>query len=87
MHLKSTVHAYSLVHVFYLYLFNWRSECSHSQVIKIEICDRYMFGTCESYWACAKKVIAKAMTFDGQRSSCRSVESGEDWSVSVLRKR
>ena len=28
---------------------NWQSERSHSQVIKIEICDRYMFGTCESY--------------------------------------
>ena len=70
---------------------NWwseRSECSHSQVIKIEICDRYMFGTCKSYWACAKKVITMVMTFDGQRSSCRSdVESGEDWPVSVLRKR
>ena len=34
--------------------------------------DIIMFGTCESYWACAKKVIAMAMTFDGQRSSCRS---------------
>ena len=55
-----------------LYTSKWRSECSHSQVIKIESCDRYMFGTCESYWACTKKVIAMAMTFDGQRSSCRS---------------
>ena len=35
-----------------------------------------MFGTCESYWACAEKVIAMAMTFDGQRSSCRS-ETGQ----------
>ena len=67
---------------------NWRSkrsECSHSQVIKIEICDKYMFDTCESYWACAKKVIAMAMTFDGQRSSCRS--DVEKTVASVLRKR
>ena len=57
----------------HLYMYHsWRSErseCSHSQVIKIEICDRYMFGTCKSY---VKKVIAMAMTFDGLRSSCRS---------------
>ena len=39
--------------------YNWRSKhacmSAASQVIKIEICDRYMFGTCESYWACTKR--------------------------------
>ena len=52
------------------------NERSHSQVIKIKICDRYMFGTRIS---CVTKVIAKAMTFDVQRLSCNSKEEcGED---------
>ena len=55
-------------------------ERSHSQVIKIEICDRWIYGTCNLYWACAAKVIAMVMTFDCQRSGSMSVEL-EDWAV------
>ena len=59
-------------------------ERSHSQVIKIEICD----GTCNLYWACAAKVIAMAMTFDSQRSSSKSKkECGTRRLGGVLRKR
>ena len=28
-------------------------ERSHSQVIKIEICNRRIYGTCNLYWVCA----------------------------------
>ena len=29
--------------------------------------DEYIYGTCNSYWACTTKVIAMAMTFDGSK--------------------
>ena len=53
------------------------SAAGHSQVIKIEICDRYYV------WYVR---IILSMCNKGQRSSCkieeqRGVECGEDWAV------